>query len=399
MFGFGSNDKKEVNGNEGQQKEKIVKVSAETSGFEKTLEKPKEETDTSNKPKEEETDTSNKPKEETNTSNKPKEEETNTSNKPNEETDKLFAETSNVKKIPQTPKEENPNITITNEYIDVNIPYNSGLELLKFYDDGYKRIINLQFTRKTSTSKESIVLSQTGGGSYDDVDKLTYPFKYFVSGVNILFGLNKTKPDTEKTADLTPTNILTPKYNTEKPYNHENDPFSNQTTTFINPVIVKEDQKKDLTKSTTDTFTKVSNYFTPTNTPLTPPAPETPTPKPPTPETPTPPETPASIIIRFTPNKITSLKTLITTRDPNTDIDITNDKLQYKELELIKTIKEKKQLTTDIYIEEVYYINGKLVVLKGVLNNTSLPKTPIDLTSNISVFENTKASFSTASTS
>ena len=388
MFGFGSNDKKEVNGNEGQQKEKTVEVFAETSGVEKTPEKPKEET---------------------NTSNKPKEEETNTSNKPNEETDKLFAETSNVKKIPQTPKKENPNITIKNEYIDVNIPYNSDLELLKFYDDGYKRIINLQFTRKTSTSKESIVLSQTGGGSYDDVDKLTYPFKYFVSGVNILFGLNKTKPDTEKTADLTPTNILTPKYNTEKPYNHENDPFSNQTTTFINPVIVKEDQKKDLTKSTTDTFTKVSNYFTPTNTPLTPPAPETPTPtplapetptpKPPPPKTPTPPETPASIIIRFTPNKITSLKTLITTRDPNTDIDITNDKLQYKELELIKTIKEKKQLTTDIYIEEVYYINGKLVVLKGVLNNTSLPKTPIDLTTNISVFENTKASFSTASTS
>ena len=104
------------------------------------------------------------------------------------------------------------------------------------------------------------------------------------------------------------------------------------------------------------------------------------------------------VIIRFSPIKqFTSLKTLMNKRNPETDIDITNDKFQYKEIEKILSIKEKKQVTTDFYIEEIYYINGKLVILKGILNGTELIGTPINLQSNISIFENTTPSIITSS--
>ena len=59
---------------------------------------------------------------------------------------------------------------------------------------------------------------------------------------------------------------------------------------------------------------------------------------------------------------------MIETRNPELDIDITLSKYKFKELEKIKMIKENKTLSTDISIKEVYYINGKLIVLKGALN-------------------------------
>ena len=100
-------------------------------------------------------------------------------------------------------------------------------------------------------------------------------------------------------------------------------------------------------------------------------------------------QTVSNIVIRFTPNiEIVSLKKLFEERNPDIDIDINSSKFKYKELEKLKVIKEKKQLPY-IYIEEIYYINGKLIVLKGIYNEPDT-STDINLESELSIYENTR---------
>jgi hypothetical protein len=81
---------------------------------------------------------------------------------------------------------------------------------------------------------------------------------------------------------------------------------------------------------------------------------------------------PNIIVLTFFPNKgIKRYSDVIETRNQDTDIDITQSRFKFKELEKIKVIKDTKKLTEDVSIGEVFYINGKIVVLKGMLNTST----------------------------
>jgi hypothetical protein len=76
-----------------------------------------------------------------------------------------------------------------------------------------------------------------------------------------------------------------------------------------------------------------------------------------------------AIVLTFFPNDgFKFFVEVLESRNPDLDIDITQSKYKFKELDKIDKIKNKKSLSTDISVEEVFYINGKLIVLKGMLN-------------------------------
>lgn len=78
------------------------------------------------------------------------------------------------------------------------------------------------------------------------------------------------------------------------------------------------------------------------------------------------------IVLTFFPNQgIKPYKEVIEKRNQDIDIDITQSRYKFKEIEKLKMIKDTKKLAEDVSIEEVFYINGKIVVLKGMLNMTT----------------------------
>jgi hypothetical protein len=266
-----------------------------------------------------------------------------------------------------------PNIKITDDYIKCyinNTNYENQSDLTKFYDENYWNLIGLtpEITVQNST--------QTGGGGVDDEntnDPLSSPYKYFYyilknNPVSLL--LKKRETNKSPSPSFLESVGFKKTEKEQKPYNYDSDPLHIPTALSMNPTKIKEITGSLV--SPTHVFDtnpeKISNEYLD--------------------------KTPQStLIIKFTPNNgIISLTELMKTRDLNIDIDITQYKLKYKELEKIKIIKEKKKISDDIFLEEIYYINEKLVILKGILNDTST-KTVIDLSSNLSLFEYTKCGY------
>ena len=318
-----------------------------------------------------ETDNDNQSIETSNTDNDNKPIETS-----NTEDNNQSIETSNTEDNNE-PIETPSTITVTNEYIEVVIVNPN----YTFYDNQYWDIVGIKPSKLINKNSLTTV-KQTGGegktenNTTEPYGTFKYVFDYFNGFINkITESTTKTKTPLEN-AGLTFTKE-------SKPYDFDIDPTGSLTNSIINPTKPKDPVGTLIPETDPQLFNTTSETDLSITTNSTPPPP-------------TPPKTP-TLVIQFSPNKnFTSLKKLMETRNSDVDIDITSDKFQYKELEKLKIIKEKKQLTTDIYVEEIYYINGKLVLLTGVLNGTEQTGTPIDLNTNISIFENTRALYSTS---
>jgi hypothetical protein len=68
------------------------------------------------------------------------------------------------------------------------------------------------------------------------------------------------------------------------------------------------------------------------------------------------------------------------------DIELTPQKFKYNELYKIHLIKEKKH-TTDIFLNEIFYIDTILIILKGMPHET--PPTPLNLQPDEDIFIHT----------
>jgi len=232
--------------------------------------------------------------------------------------------------------------------------------LPKFYDENYWNLVGV--TPEITIQNQPI---QKGGENTNE--SLTSPYKYFNyilknNPISLLLKKRNESPSFLESIGFKKIN------KEEKPYNYDSDPLHIPNALSMNPTKIKETTGSLI--SPTHAFDinpeEISNDYRDKT-------------------------TQSILIIKFIPNNgIISLENLIKTRDPNIDIDITQFKFKYKELEKIKNIKEKKKISDDIYLEEIYYINEKLVILKGILNDNYSTKTIIDLSTNLSFFEHTK---------
>jgi len=285
-------------------------------------------------------------------------------------------------------KEINDNIEVT-IYIDGTDDY------LDFYDDEYWNIVQLKKPDIEILYSDEKTNNLQKGGESGDIkldESLTGPYKYinYVFKNNPIYRFFQRKDkETEKK-----TNIETELYSytgTQKEkYHYEHDTFPSiidinptkpKSQTPIDPSYERTKEELFYMKPVDDlTQPPITKSVTETNDDIV----ELKSTK--------------TLILRFPLKKSPiSLKKIMESRNPNIDIDITNSKFNYKEIERIQTIKQKKQLT-DIYLEEIYYINGKLLIFKGILNKTTIDKTSIDLNDDILIFENTRLFASISST-
>ena len=277
---------------------------------------------------------------------------------------------SSTNELPPTNESINllPNIKITDNYIEFYINYSNQPELPKFYDENYWNLIGL--TPEITIQDQPTIHNQPNQrGGENTNDSLTLPYKYFhyILKNNPISLLLKKRNESSSPSFLKSFGFKKTEKE-EKPYNYDSDPLHIPNALSMNPTKIKETTGSLI--SPTHAFDinpeEISNDYHDKT-------------------------TQSILIIKFTSNKgIISLENLMKTRDPNIDIDITESKFKYKELEKIKIIKEKKEISEDIYLEEIYYINEKLVILKGILNDNYSTKTIIDLSTNLSFFENAK---------
>jgi hypothetical protein len=91
------------------------------------------------------------------------------------------------------------------------------------------------------------------------------------------------------------------------------------------------------------------------------------------------------ILLKFPKTEIVPLYNTMKTRNYEENIDITKNKFKYDEINEIFKIQQYTK-TEVIYLEEIYVINGKLVLLKGITEN---PQQKIQITDEIHFFKNT----------
>jgi hypothetical protein len=261
-------------------------------------------------------------------------------------------------------------------------------DLIHFYDNSYWELVGLhpdiEVSNDTVKHRDDIAPATQTGGNNENVnkDELDGPYGFFERFVTSIFKPTQqpnTKPEPPPITEAKPE----PPPITEE--NKETTPDDKSNTLLsISPVPVSSAspvEQGDDNQKGSSIASSISNLFS---------APDIK-------------ESgmnndPNIIVLTFFPNQgIKPYKEVIETRNQETDIDITQTRYKFKELEKIKMIKDTKKLSVEVSIEEVFYINGKLVVLKGMLNTFSndtagvIPQNIlIDVDTELSMFPNTR---------
>jgi hypothetical protein len=310
-------------------------------------------------------------------------------------------------------------IQIENGTIRIQIPNpEMGKEgdLLHFYTEDYFNLVGIHPEIHVNSAENS----QTGGGSGGENstpngETLTVPYKYFDyfmknNPISLLF---RNPPSAWKPATPPPASAIqsppspksfletlgfAPKKNTTEPEIYK----KSQTILSFNPTEVKQ-PTGTLTPTTgvfnatptpvanpTGTLTEKTHVFDSSPTEITPIEPVTsvsPSPVSPTPESQTPQISYIELI--FHAKNIQSMEEIVLQRNPELDIELTPQKFKYNELYKIHLIKEKKH-TTDIFLNEIFYIDNILIILKGMPHETPpTPPTPLNLQPDEDIFIHT----------
>jgi len=266
-----------------------------------------------------------------------------------------------------------PFIEVNNEYIKIFI-YNpdAGKEedLIHFYNKSYWDLVGVYAEINVLSDifadvKEVAPTIKGGEGGK------SYPYTVFEGIINNLLGRKNTEPNADVQQNAAAESNIALEENTKKDEvftkdtdktaknddtHKDNTPSSLLSLNPVEPTPIVEtnkDQPKDSSDMPNNNATSIFSSIIQVNEPSM--------------------KTDGNaIILTFTPNTgFKSFKDVIESRNPDMDIDITQSRFKYKELEKIELIKEKKGISMDICVEEVFYINGNLIVLKGMLNTHS----------------------------